>query len=81
MHKHAVKIWSIRLLAGLALLAVAALLFVWMYLRGSLAIVDGSLNLLFGLREGRGEPGGQAMLHVRESAGFPCNDRNATFRS
>ena len=41
MHKRGVKTWSLRILAGLLGLLVIALLGVWLFLRASLAQLDG----------------------------------------
>jgi penicillin amidase len=43
MHKHGgIRIWTMRILSGLAGLVAIALLAVWLYLRGSLARLDGT---------------------------------------
>ncbi|MES2014911.1 MAG: penicillin acylase family protein [Pseudomonadota bacterium] len=44
MQKRTLKVWSLRLLAGLLVLLLAGALAVWMFLRASLASVDGSIH-------------------------------------
>ncbi len=45
MQKRAIKVWSVRLLLGLVILILLALLAIWVYLRASLARVDGTVTV------------------------------------
>jgi penicillin amidase len=44
MQKRAFRVWSVRLLAGLLVLLLAAVLGAWLFLRGSLATLDGTVR-------------------------------------
>ncbi|NHZ65053.1 penicillin acylase family protein [Massilia genomosp. 1] len=44
MRTHGIKVWSLRLLVGLVILLVLAALAVWLYLRASLARLDGDVQ-------------------------------------
>lgn len=78
MHKRGIKVWSLRLLAGLLGLVIIALLGIWLFLRASLPQLDGS-HAGTGLsapvtiaRDERGVPliSGASRLDVAYATGF-----------